>query len=102
MYRRHTGPLNDFGVSISLLKDDSRVRRHVLGGGKGLRPPKYEKKGNDGSKKITHGKPQLSDGNQNSSDAHNTNHGFRRYLASLRVFLVRINQFSKQWLCTDD
>ena len=33
----------------------SRVSRHVSGDGNGLLSPKYDEKGNDGSKRITHG-----------------------------------------------
>lgn len=47
-------------------------------------------------------KPQLSDRDQNSGDANDADHGFRRYFASLRVFLMRLDQSSKQRLCTNN
>ena len=48
------------GVSISesafLSRDSSRVRRHISGGGNGIRPPKHDDKGNDASEKDDKGK----------------------------------------------
>ncbi len=39
--------------SVFLFRDDPRVRRRVLGGRRGVRPPRHDEKGNDGYEKIT-------------------------------------------------
>ena len=39
--------------SVFLFQDDSGVRRHVSEGGRGLRPPRHDEKGNDGIENIT-------------------------------------------------
>ena len=36
-----------------LFQDDSRVQRRVSEGGRGLRPPRHDEKGNDGIENIT-------------------------------------------------
>lgn len=42
-----------FRSQYSSFRDGSRVTRHVSGGGKGVRPPEHDRKGNDGLEKTT-------------------------------------------------
>ena len=42
--------------SVFLFQDDSRVRRLVSKGGRGLGPPRHDEKGNDGIENITCGR----------------------------------------------
>lgn len=41
--------------SASLFQDNPRVRRRVSGGGRFLRPPRHDAKGNDGYEKMAYG-----------------------------------------------